>query len=69
MQHQHLLVRPRNPWRRFQTATNAHSTEGSGIEPVPRCEGRDRLASVVQDLLPVDDQDRVTSREVAHLLA
>ena len=32
-------------------------------------EGGDRLTAVVQDLLAVDDQDRVTAQEVAHLLA
>ena len=34
-----------------------------------RREGRDRLAPVVEDLLAVDDQDRVAAQEVADLLA
>src|SRR6516162_5988060 len=46
-----------------------HRAKGSGIEPVPGDKGRDRLAAEIQDLLPVDRQDRLALHKVLDLLA
>jgi len=46
-----------------------HGAERPRVEPVAGDVGRDGLAAEVQDLLAVDDQDRVAPQEVTHLLA
>ena len=38
---------------------DAHRAERSGVEPVAGDKGRDRLAAVIEDLLPVGREDRL----------
>ena len=69
MQHEHLLVRLGHLGAVAERQTGAHRAEGAGVEAMPGHERRNRLAPEVQDLLAVDDEDRVALDEVADLLA
>jgi hypothetical protein len=48
---------------------DAHRAEQPGIEPMAGYEGRDRLAAVIEDLLPVDREDRLALHKVLDFLA
>jgi hypothetical protein len=48
---------------------DAHHAERPGVQPMPRRERRHRLPAVVQDLLAVDDEDRVALHELRDLVA
>jgi len=48
---------------------HAQAAERAGVEPMPRHERGNGLPPVVQDLLAVDDEDRVALEELTHLLA
>src|SRR5438876_475836 len=65
----HLRVRARDLRADTERQSHAHAPEGAGVQPMARREGRDRLASEVEDLLAVHDEDRVTTQEIADLLA
>src|SRR5881396_2982237 len=69
VQNQHLRVGAGDLRADAEREPHAHAPEGTGVQPVPRREGRDRLAPVVQNLLAVHDQDRVAAEKVTHLLA
>ena len=49
--------------------SDTHRAEGPGIEPVAGNESRDRLAAEIEDLLPVDREDRLALHEVLDFLA
>ena len=66
---EHLRVRLRDLCADPERQADAHAPERAGVQAVARQEGRDRLAAVVENLLAVDDQDRVAPHEVADLLA
>src|SRR2546425_9221165 len=69
VQDDHLRVRVRDLRADAERQTHAHAAEGARVQPVPRREGRNRLAPVVEDLLTVHDEDRVATEKVADLLA
>ena len=69
MQHQHLVVRPGDFGADPEGQANTHRAEHARIEPVARHERRNRLAPVVENLLAVDDQNRIAIDEIAHFLA
>ena len=69
VQHQHLGVGLRELGTDAVGQPYAHRAKGAGVESVTGGVGRDGLAAEVQDLLAVDDEDRVALEEVANLFA
>ena len=69
VQYYHLLVGLGDLCADAERHPDAHGSECTRIDAVPRRELRDRLAAVVEDLLAVDAQDAIAVHEVTDLLA
>ncbi len=65
----HLLVGLAGLGADRERQPHPHRAERTRIEPMARLEGRHRLAAVIEDLLAVDDEDRVALGEVLDLFA
>ena len=69
MEDDDLPVRVREFCPDAEWQADSHSAEWPRVEAMPRNVGRNRLTRVVQNLVSIDDQDRVTLHEVPYLLA
>src|SRR5947208_11777834 len=64
-----LVIRLRCLGADREGQADPHRAERPRIEAMPRREGRNRLAAKIEDLLPVDAQDRIALLEILDLLA